>query len=210
MIAYLEGTLFKKEEDRIILLVQQVGYEIFLPAVVLEALKNRETGTPLALHIYYHQTERQPRPVLIGFHTENEKEFFQLFLTVEDIGPVKAAKALTKPVGEIARLIEAGDASGLAGLKGIGKRTAQKIVATLGGKTERFLDSPSPVREAVAMELVEKYFVPSVIDVMVHQLGHKHAEAVRMVESALLRCPDINTPEALLEEVYRGREAGGS
>ncbi|TWI71779.1 Holliday junction DNA helicase subunit RuvA [Desulfobotulus alkaliphilus] len=212
MIAYLEGTLFKMEEDRILLLVQQVGYEVFLPAVVLQALEGREPGTSLALHIYYHQTERQPRPILIGFHTEKEKEFFQIFLTVEDIGPVKAAKALTLSVGEIARLIEAADVKGLSALKGVGKRTAQKIVATLGGKVERFLDSPvKKDPETVGCSAVyAKDLIPVVVHVMTDQLGYKTVEAEKLIHSALKRCPEINSPENLLEEVLRSNMPGGS
>ncbi|TYT75052.1 Holliday junction branch migration protein RuvA [Desulfobotulus mexicanus] len=212
MIAYLEGTLFKKEEDRILLLVQQVGYEIFLPAVVLEALKEKEAGTPLALHVYYYQTERQPRPVLIGFHAEKEKEFFQMFLTVEDIGPVKAAKAFTQPVSEIARLIEAGDVKGLSTLKGIGKRTAQKIVATLGGKAERFLDFAVTKEDktVAASEVYAKDLIPVVIHVMTDQLGYKAMEAEKLIHSALKRCPEISSPEDLLEEILRGNMPGGS
>ena len=98
MIGYLEGSLLKKGEDRILLLSNQIGYEIILPAFVMEAIRPKETGDPLSLYIYYQQTERQPKPVLIGFNLEAEKEFFQLFVTVEDIGPLKAVKAMTIPV----------------------------------------------------------------------------------------------------------------
>ena len=76
MIRYLEGKLLKKEDDRILLLTHQVGYEILLPAVVMETLSGKAAGDELALYIYYYQTERQPKPVLIGFNLEVEKEFF--------------------------------------------------------------------------------------------------------------------------------------
>lgn len=210
MIAYLEGFLFKIEEDRILLLVQHVGYEVLLPTLVLDALAGQVLGTPLALHIYYYQTDRQPRPVLIGFHTEEEKDFFQLFLTVEDIGPMKAAKALTLPVTEIARLIESGDVAGLCGLKGIGKRTAQKIVATLAGKVARFMEIPvmsDPEGHLSSPRHGE--VIRMVMDVLTLQMGHRSAEAEKLIHAALLRSPDIHTPEALLEEIYRGWKPGG-
>lgn len=210
MIAYLEGRLFKKEEDRILILVQQVGYEVFLPSLVLDTLVDHGPGASLALYIYYYQTDRQPKPVLIGFSTEEEKDFFQLFLTVEDIGPIKAAKALTLPVREISRMIESGDVTGLSGLKGIGKRTAQKIVATLAGKTARFMggavnlnqESPDPAHRYGDV-------IPIVMDVLTLQMGHRSSEAEKLIHGALLRKPDIQTPEALLEEIYRGWKPGG-
>jgi Holliday junction DNA helicase RuvA len=67
MIAYLEGTLLKKEADRIVLLANQVGYEVLIPLFVMEAVGVKSVGDKVSLFIYYHQTERQPKPVLIVF-----------------------------------------------------------------------------------------------------------------------------------------------
>jgi Holliday junction DNA helicase RuvA len=204
MIRYLEGKLLKKEEDRILLLANQVGYEVLLPAVVMRDLRNRKPGDQLALYIYYQQTERQPKPVLIGFNLEAEREFFQHFISVEDIGPLKAVKSLTLPVREIARAIEDRDVQVLKRLKGIGQRTAHKIIASLEGKMGKF----ALIRRADEPETeVDQDVQTHVLDVLVNQLGHKPSEARRMVAAAVKRCPEIATFEALIEEVYRG-EAG--
>jgi Holliday junction DNA helicase RuvA len=90
MIGYLEGKLLKKENDRILLLTNHVGYEIMLPQIVMETLNARLIGDEINLYIYFQQSERQPKPVLIGFNLEIEKDFFQHFIAVEDIGPLKA------------------------------------------------------------------------------------------------------------------------
>ncbi len=201
MIGYIEGSLLKIGEDRILLLAGQVGYEVLLPAYVVESLHARNIGDRLTLYIYYQQTERQPKPVLIGFNTEEEKEFFQLFISVEDIGPLKAVKAMTLPVGEIARAIEAKDLAALKKLKGIGSRTAQKIIATLGGKMERFALPPEAAGRPAA---VDAETVDAVVEVLVTQLGHKIVHARRLVSEALERNGAIATPEELFEEVYRG------
>ena len=113
MIGYIEGKILKKEEDRILVLTNQIGYEILLPAIVMASLQAKRIGDDISLFIYYQQTERQPKPVLIGFNLEVEKEFFQYFISVEDIGPLKAVKALTMPVREIATAIEAGEINSL-------------------------------------------------------------------------------------------------
>ncbi|MFO7839562.1 MAG: Holliday junction branch migration protein RuvA [Desulfosalsimonadaceae bacterium] len=205
MIAYLEGVLLKKESDRIIVLVNQVGYEVLVPAFVMETIHAKSIGDTLCLHIYYHQTERQPKPVLIGFNLEAEREFFKLFISVEAIGPLKAVKALNSPVSEISRAIESKNADFLKRLDGIGERTARKIVATLQGKTEKFAlisdgaqKTPEPAAEE-AGDLSEQ-----VIAVLTGQLGHKAGEARTMVDAALRRNPAIVTPEELFEEVFRG------
>ncbi|MFH2047188.1 MAG: Holliday junction branch migration protein RuvA [Pseudomonadota bacterium] len=206
MIGYLEGKLLKKESERILLLVNHIGYEILLPAIVMETLNTRSVGDEITLYIYYHQSEKQPKPVLIGFNLEIEKEFFQYFISVEDIGPLKAVKALTMPVRDISRAIESKDAATLKQLKGIGNRTAQKIIATLEGKLNKFAlirKSEQPYDD----DSVSEDFGQTVIDLLVSQLGYKPGEAKTMVVQALKRNKFITSPEDLLEEVYRGERA---
>jgi Holliday junction DNA helicase RuvA len=203
MIGYIEGKILKREEERVLVLANQVGYEILLPAFVIEGLATKKVGDDIALYIFYQQTDRQPKPILIGFNLEAEKEFFQFFISVEDIGPLKAVKALSVPVREVARAIENRDVHSLTQLKGIGTRTAQKIIATLEGKMGKF----ALIRKAEKKEIpVVEDFSEQVLQVLVHQLGHRTADARRMINGALKRNSAIRTPEELLEEVYRGEQ----
>lgn len=200
MIAYLEGQLLNKDEERILLLAGQVGYEVLLPAFVMKTMEGKERGAPVSFYIYYHQTERQPKPVLIGFNLEAEKEFFQHFISVEAIGPLKAAKSLTVPIREVARAIEQKDVDKLCRLKGIANRTAQKIIATLAGKVGKF----ALIRKDETMpEAALEDFTQPVYEVLVNQLGHKPMDARDMIAKALERNQGIKTPEELFNEVYR-------
>ena len=201
MIAYISGKILAKQEDRVIVLANQVGYEVLLPAVVVEAIAAKEVGDEIALYIYHQQTERQPKPVLIGFISEVEKEFFQHFISVEDIGPLKAAKAMTIPVAEIGRAIEERDVKALSRMKGIGNRTAQKIVATLEGRMGKFALMRVP---AAPSPRPSEDFAQQVLEVMVRQLGHRVADAKHMIAAAFRRNHAITTAEELFEEVYRG------
>jgi len=206
MIRYIEGKLFKKEEDRIVVLANGMGYEILLPAIVRQAFVSKkagEEGEQVKLFIHYHQTERQPKPMLIGFTHEPEKEFFEKFITVEDIGPPTAVRALNLPIPRIAKAIEERDSKTLERLKGVGKRTAEKIIATLNGKVGKFalmredtIPAPAEVED----------FKKQVEEVLVKDLGHKLSEAQQLVKEAMLRNPAIATPEELFEEVYRGQK----
>ena len=193
----------KKEQDRILLLVGHVGYEILVPVVVMESLAAKEIGDEVSLHIYYQQTERQPKPVLIGFNLEAEKEFFQYFISVEAIGPLKAVKALNIPVGDIAHAIESGDVKTLKRLSGIGDRTAHKIVASLKGKMNRF----ALIRHEKSAGAVpaDEDFVQTVMDVLISQLGYKTTDARQMVAEAMKRDSRIATAEDLFDEIYRGQ-----
>lgn len=205
MIGYLEGKLLRMEDERILLLANQVGYEVLLPANVMARIEDRRPGDALALFIFYHQTERQPRPVLIGFIDEQEREFFQRFISVEDIGPLKAAKALTLPIGEIARAIEARDVACLRQLKGIGQRTAQKIIAALEGKVDGFAPpADDPARAAAPAGGADPEVIQQVHEVLVTQLGYRGAQAHQLLQAAIQRVPAATTPERLLDEVLRG------
>jgi Holliday junction DNA helicase RuvA len=206
VIGYLEGKLLKKEEERVLLLANQIGYEVLLPAIVMKSLQHKSVGDDISLYIFFQQTERQPKPVLIGFNLEVEKEFFQYFISVEAIGPLKAVKALNEPIREIATAIESGDLARLTALKGIGRRTAQKIIATLEGKMGKFaLIQPSEHQEVPLIDDFSK----QVLDVMIKQLGHKPADAKKMIAKAMKRNDSITTAEELFDEVYKGEKMEG-
>jgi Holliday junction DNA helicase RuvA len=206
MIRYIEGRLLKKEEDRVVILANGVGYEVLLPAIVRQTFNSKragEDGEIVKLYIYYHQTERQPKPLLIGFNVEPEKEFFEKFIKVEDIGPPSAVKALVLPIPKIAKAIEERDSKTLESLKGIGRRTADKIIATLQGKVGKFA---LMIEDQIPTDLEILDFKKQVEEVLVKDLGHKLGEAQRLVKEAMLRNPSITTPEELFEEVYRGQK----
>ena len=203
MISYLEGKIMEISDDRITLLVGGIGYDILIPAYSINEIK-RDAGTEdkeLKLFISYNQTERQPKPVLVGFKSLLDKKFFEIFISVEDIGPTAAIKALIKPVREIARSIEEKDTKALRQLKGIGERKAEKIIATLRGKVAMYALMPEVELPPESVEDFRK----EVEDVLVKQLGHRSIEARKMIEEAMKRNPRISSSEELFEEVYRGQ-----
>lgn len=204
MISYLEGKIFRNSDEGLILLVNGIGYEVLLPEITAESFKKYKKNDIVSLFIYYHQTERQPAPVLIGFENEKDKIFFKKFISVEDIGVIKAVKALTIPVEKIIAAIESEDQKTLISLKGIGKRTAGKIIATLKG---RFEDESAALSLTSGEERVDispsTDLIDSVKSVMVAQLGHHPKEAEKMIKDALKRNPHISQFEELIEEIYK-------
>ena len=165
----------------------------------MRSLKGTQVGDTISLYIYLQLTERQPIPILIGFNREVEREFFQRFISVEDIGPLKAARALTRPIREIAGAIESKDVGRLKELKGVGIRTAQKIIASLEGKMGKFaLMREDEKQDPPETEDLEK----QVVDVLVKQLGHKVTDARAMVAQAIKQGPAYATAEELFDAVY--------
>jgi Holliday junction DNA helicase RuvA len=211
LISYLTGTLKRKLADRVVVDVAGVGYDVFLPQFVMRTLEDRGEGQPLELEIYYHVTDRQLRPTLIGFNSAHEKGFFEKFISVEDIGPQKAARALIFSVSTIAQAIETEDVGLLRQMPGIGERTARKMVATLRGKVveEALLrdEGYSAGPETEAKQQTESELREVGIEILA-SLGHRQAEAAAKVDAALRRAPDITSPEELIREVYRGEHTG--
>jgi Holliday junction DNA helicase RuvA len=205
MIAYIEGVLKRKYDDHVVVDVGGVGYEIYLPQFVRRTYDEKMEGEMVSLEIYYHASERQIRPILFGFNNRYEKQFFEKIITVEDVGPVKAARALALSVSTIAQSIESEDSASLRKLPGIGDRTAKKMIATLRGKVveEALLRDEGYDQIAVAAPDETMSDLKSDTLEILLSLGHRRSEAQTKIEAALTSHPEIVTPEELIREVYR-------
>ena len=213
MIASLRGRVRRKLEDRIVLECGGIGYEVFLPPIVLRQLDglrvaDDDAASVLSLVTHYHATRDQPRPVLIGFTAELDKEFFERLITVKDMGPMVAARALAAPVAEIAAAVVRQDEKYLRSLPGIGPQKAKNIVAQLQGKVAKFalardgeIVAPPP---PAAPDGADDALKETVWEVLVKQLGHRPTEASQLIADALKRRPDIVGAEELFDEIYRG------
>src|SRR5439155_5148970 len=99
-------------------------------------------GEEITFHIveYLEANQMSSRmvPRKIGFLNEVELEFFDLFCTVDKIGVKKALKAMGRPIKEIADAIQRKDAKWLTTMPGIGKQSAEQIIATLKNKVTKF------------------------------------------------------------------------
>jgi len=209
VIAHLTGVLSRKHEDRVVVETGGVGYEVFLPQFVRRTYDARREGETVELEIYYHASERQIRPILFGFNNFHEKLFFEKIIQVEDVGPIKAARALALSVSTIANAIETDNVVLLRRLPGIGERTARKMVATLRGKCaeEALLQDEGYDRIAPTHELPEAMDLKTDTLEILLSLGHRRLEAQHKIDAALEHRPDIQTPEELIREVYRRETA---
>jgi len=211
MIASLRGRLRRRLEGRVIVESAGVGYEVVLPPVVARGLDGLVAGdgaeaAELELVIYYHATRDQPRPVLIGFTSDLDKEFFEKLITVKDIGPMVAARSLAAPVAELAAAIARQDEKYLRALPGIGPQKAKNIVAQLQNKVAKFalaLDGAPAVEPTTPVAADADGLREMVWEVLVKQLGHRPSEASQLIADALRRRPDILTAEDLFNEIYR-------
>ncbi len=207
MIAYLRGPILRQVDDAIVVEAGGVGYEVHLPAIVAQSLVPHHEGDHpvVELYISFHATQNQPKPLLIGFLNQVEQEFFERFITVDGLGPTKAMKAIIHPIHQIADAIERKDIAYLCRLPGIGQRTAEKVVATLHGKLGKYALLRGP---EIPQVRTEEDFTEEVLEVLTTQLGHRAAEARRMVDEAKRRRPGMTSSAELFQEVYRVERDG--
>ena len=210
MISRLRGTIREFGELRLLLDVQGVCYDVLMPASLLSLLSERSgAGQEVELvTFHYHQLEvGRGVPVLIGFHNEIEREFFERFISVAGIGPRAALKALILPIAAIAQAIDEADLAVLRSLPGIGEQRAKEIVAKLQGKVGKYALMQSREGAVTAAEPAARAFEDEAVAVLV-QLEYKKTEAKDMVHAALKRNPKLKSAEELLIEVYRLQRVG--
>jgi Holliday junction DNA helicase RuvA len=204
MISAITGELRTVEQDRVHLASGPMIFEILVPAADLQRLKST-IGSELTFHTLF-DIEGDPSrggltPRLIGFLRAEDKQFFELFVTVKGIGPKRALRALVRPTGEIAAAIEARNTRFLIELPEIGKRMAELIVAELAGKAGAFAGALQPANPwATARSTDEQLAMEGAM-----ALGIQRNEAEQLLDRARQTTPNLKATEGLLREMLRLR-----
>ncbi len=137
MIAFLKGILIVKENDRIILEANGIGYEVFTPNI------NRlpELGSEIKVYTHYHKTE--DNEYLYGFLTLDEKAFFRTLMSVPDIGPKSAVSIIaTLGIDRVKSAIVSGDSGTLQTVPRVGRKLAERIIVDLKEKLKSNANIP--------------------------------------------------------------------
>ncbi len=203
MISRIRGNLVKKDENKAVIDIAGICYEVHIPKTVSGRLNQNSDGiVELVIYYYFNMDQNRGVPVMIGFVDDLEKEFFEKFISISGIGPKVALKAFDKPIALIARAIEDGDLAFLKTLDGIGIQKAKQIIASLQGKVGRFalLKSEKETRAPVKKEIIEEACG------ILKRLQYNSKEIDEMVKKALEAKPDIDNVEDLLNEIYRQRK----
>jgi Holliday junction DNA helicase RuvA len=152
MIAHLRGKLAQKDPARVIVDVNGVGYEVFVPLTTFSALP--DTGSEVSIDIHTHV--REDLIALYGFSTRRERTIFEKLMTISGIGPKLAVTILSGgSVEDLVTAIKRGDLARLTAIPGVGKKTAERIVLELKDKLQEFAEAParSPVEADVLSAL---------------------------------------------------------
>lgn len=207
MISYICGSLSIKSESEVVIWLNGIGYEVMVPSTVMKALLKKDDeerkDVKLVTFHYYENNQSRMIPRLIGFSNEVEREFFELFITVANMGPKTAVRALSKSFHSIAEAIEEGSYKDLSTLPGIGEKKARQIIATLQGKAGKFALIQD---EALAAEPLPKEDIQTDAVEVLLQLGYKRSEAQDMVKRTIeTASPRPKTSEELIQQIYELR-----
>jgi len=200
MIGYIKGTIEEKLEDRIILENQGVGWEIFVPAALLDG--DIRTGDPVKLYTYLHV--REDAMQLFGFFSRDELEIFRLLLNVSGIGPKGAIGILSALSADDLRFaVLSEDAARIAKAPGIGKKTAQKLILELRDKfslDEAFEKKLEHTEEAVLSDQTAGSAGSDAVQALV-ALGYSGTEALQAVKK--VQADETMDSEAILKAALR-------
>src|SRR5262245_23106567 len=209
MITKISGVLNRVLDEEVRLQVGSLEYQVLVPEFVRRQLQTR-VGQEVCLHTshYLDGNPMQGRvvPRLLGFLSEPELEFFELFCTVDKVGTRKAIKALVRPIKEIADAIGRQDAKWLTTLPGVGAATAEQIVATLRRKVTKFaiLGAPGESKEgAPAPTAVVNGNVLEDAYQALLSVGHSPGEARDRLDKVLGGGRSFKSVEEILVEVYK-------
>ena len=202
MITRISGTLRSVSDTHAILSVDSLDYEILLADFARRQLQG-QIGKQVSLHTL-HFMEGNPAhgrlvPRLIGFLAEAEREFFEMFFSVDGVGARKALRAMVRPVQDVAVMIAEKDAKGLTTLPGIGAATADRVVAKLHRKMSKFallVGRAAPSDDGTATDVVHDTYEALMA------LGHSERDARDLVDRALEKKSRYKDVNDLLQAIY--------
>ena len=176
MISHLRGSILEKHPNRIVIDVNGVGYDVFVPLSTFYGLG--EPGAAIALRIHTHV--REDAFLLYGFATVLEQELFERLIGVSGIG-AKVALAVLSGIEpeELIRAIERGDLARLTAIPGVGKKTSERIVLELKDRLPRAaVTVAADAAAAPAAPALRDDVVSALVNLGYHRpLAEKAAEA---------------------------------
>ena len=199
MISCLKGELFHKSPDTVIIMVNGVGYEVFLSSTSLEKLP--QMGEEVFLHIYTHV--REDALTLFGFADTDEKNMFLLLINVSGIGP-KLGLSILSGISpqDLARAIATKDVTRLTGLSGVGKKTAERLCLDMKDKVGVIVSGDEELPDFAAGSRVEDSKEKDVISALVN-LGYPQSRAYIALSEAKRRFAPESFAKMRIEDLIR-------
>ena len=134
MITYIKGRLIEKSPTKIIVESNGIGYEINISLNTYEQISDDEN-----IKIFTHLQRKEDSDILFGFSSQSERSIFQQLISISGIGPSTARTILSSiSAVEMQEAVWAEDVERIKSIKGIGLKTAQRLIIELKDKVELF------------------------------------------------------------------------
>jgi Holliday junction DNA helicase RuvA len=219
VITQIRGILRTVAEESLMLAVEPMELEILIPEHTRRRLQSH-LGEPVALHTVFYIEGNvmggRMIPRLVGFLTPIDREFFEIFCSVDGVGVRKALRAMAQPVRELARTIQDQDVKTLSTYPGIGEATAERIVAKLRRKVGKFalIVSPAEATHGVgagagavaetngAPENAEPDVIRDTYAALL-SVGHSESQARQAIDRVLSGKKKYRTVADMIDAIYQ-------
>ncbi len=197
MYEFIEGNIIELTPASVIIQTGGIGYIIHISLNTYTQIANiYKAGQSVIYKVYLHQIVREDALILFGFWSTKERELFRHLITVSGIGANTARMILSSlNPDELRRSISEGNVNVLKSIKGIGLKTAQRMIIDLKDKIEiekfindNFTVQNNTIREEALSALVTLGFAKSVVE--------------KMIEKFLAASPDL-TVEDLIKQILK-------
>ena len=198
MIALISGKIVYKGISHVIVDVQGVGYRVFIPLTTFYELP--ETGEPITLHI--HTNVKQDAINLFGFYTIQERDLFQLMISVSGIGPKMSMNILSGiSAQELLSAISGGNVGKLIRIPGVGKKMAERLILELKEKVvKKMMMEESP--HAGLQNRLDDIIAEDVLSALIN-LGYKNNIAKDALDRALRSSEEKMEMDKLLKKTLK-------
>ncbi|MBT1708095.1 Holliday junction branch migration protein RuvA [Fulvivirgaceae bacterium PWU5] len=195
MIAFLKGRLVHREPTHVIIDVNGIGYLVTISLQTFSEIKEQEN---ILLHT--HLAIREDAHVLFGFSNESEKRLFQQLITVNGVGPSTAIVMLSyMNSNELKTAIVQEDAGALQRIKGIGGKTAQRVIIDLKDKLKKeSWEESQPAISIGTNNTLRKEALSALLT-----LGFPKAAAEKSVDTVLKKSGNTITLEDLVKQALK-------
>ena len=196
MIAFLRGRVLEKQPNRVLVDVNGVGYEVFVPLSTFYDLGDEGGETALRIHTHVREDALQ----LFGFLTLLERQMFERLIAISGIGPKLAIAVLSGlETRDLVTAVQRADVARLTTIPGVGKKTAERIVLEL---KDRLAQIVVPVASDAKPAASETDRVRGDLLSALQNLGYHRPDAERAADAVLRDAPD-RTLEAALKDALR-------
>jgi Holliday junction DNA helicase RuvA len=195
MISFLKGKLVQKDPTHVTIEVNGVGYHVNISVQTFADIKEKES-----VLIHTHLAIREDAHVLFGFSTETEKKLFQQLISVNGVGPSTAIVMLSYlSADELRQAIAREDATTLQRIKGIGGKTAQRVIIELKDKLRKeYTEDKQAPFPGVAHNTMRNEALTALIT-----LGITRSAAEKSVDTVLKRSGNTITLEDLVKQALK-------